>query len=69
MNMETIGDKIANEFSRDKVYLTDAERRRLASMIDTAWAEEVASIEGAKQLAYESMRDRRQFEREHRVGM
>lgn len=30
----TVGEKIASEFNLDKVALTDAEQRRLASMID-----------------------------------
>lgn len=33
-NWLTSGEKIAEEFSRDKVSLTDLEKRRLANMID-----------------------------------
>lgn len=36
METKTTGDRIAEEFSRDKVDLTDAEQRRLAGMIDAA---------------------------------
>lgn len=32
---QTIGDRIAEEFSRDKRHLSDAEKRRLAGMIDS----------------------------------
>lgn len=31
---QSIGEQIADEFCRDKAYLTNAEQRRLASMID-----------------------------------
>lgn len=31
---QSIGERIADEFSRDKVFLTTAEQRRLAGMID-----------------------------------
>lgn len=39
IDQETIGDRIAIEFSRDKVHLSHAERRRLAEMVDVAFAE------------------------------
>ena len=39
---KTIGEKIAEDFSTNKVHLTDAEQRRLAGMIDKEFAHRVA---------------------------
>ena len=45
---KTCGELIAEEFSRDKCHLTDAEQRRLASMIDmqivVGWSEKYVAM-------------------------
>jgi hypothetical protein len=38
-NVNTIGERIAREFSENKRHLTGAEQRRLAGMIDAATAQ------------------------------
>lgn len=48
---ETAGDRIAREFSTDKVHLAEAEQRRLAGMIDDEFRKELKASAEAERVA------------------